>query len=95
MTEAKKLSDAEIQEQLSSLDGWTIDQGKLYREFKFANFVQAFGFMSQVALLAESLNHHPELFNVYNTVKIHLSTHDAGGITSKDTQLASKINVAA
>ncbi|HSR51524.1 MAG TPA: 4a-hydroxytetrahydrobiopterin dehydratase [Acidobacteriota bacterium] len=95
MTEAKKLSEAEIQEQLSSLDGWTIDQGKLYREFKFANFVQAFGFMSQVALLAESLNHHPELFNVYNTVKIHLSTHDAGGITSKDTQLASKINVAA
>ncbi|HSR69334.1 MAG TPA: 4a-hydroxytetrahydrobiopterin dehydratase [Acidobacteriota bacterium] len=95
MTDSKKLSDSEIQEQLSSLDGWTIDQGKLFREFKFANFVQAFGFMSQVALLAESLNHHPELFNVYNTVRIHLSTHDAGGITSKDTALASKINVAA
>lgn len=95
MTEAQKLSDREVQERLVALDGWVLDHGKLYREFKFPNFVQAFGFISQVALIAETMNHHPEWANVYNQVKIHLSTHDVGGISAKDIELANKINVLA
>lgn len=95
MADVQKLSDRELQERLVSLDGWVLDHGKLYREFKFPNFVQAFGFMTQVALIAEAMNHHPEWFNVYNQVRIHLSTHDAGGISAKDVELANKINVLA
>lgn len=95
MNEVRKLPDRELQERLATLDGWTLDHGKLYREFKFPNFIQAFGFMSQVALIAESMDHHPEWFNVYNVVKVHLATHDAGGITAKDVELANKISVLA
>lgn len=95
MSPLQKLTDAEIEESLDTLDDWTLDHGKLYREFRFANFVQAFGFMTQIALIAESMNHHPEWFNVYNTVRIHLATHDAGGITPKDIELANKISALA
>ncbi len=94
MAQMEKLADNELDEHLSVLDGWSLDHGKLFREFKFANFIQAFGFMSQVALISESMNHHPEWSNVYNTVKIRLFTHDAAGITAKDIELANKINVA-
>ena len=85
---AKKLTDTQIQENLTQVDGWTIENGKLHKEFQFDNFVSAFGFMTQLALVAESLNHHPEWFNVYNRVTIDLMTHDAGGISELDFQWA-------
>lgn len=87
---AKKLTDAQIQENLAQVDGWTIENGKLHKEFQFDNFVSAFGFMTQLALVAESLNHHPEWFNVYNRVTIDLTTHDAGGISELDFQWAKR-----
>ncbi|MDE0017658.1 MAG: 4a-hydroxytetrahydrobiopterin dehydratase [Candidatus Poribacteria bacterium] len=85
---AQKLTDAQIQENLAQVDGWTIENGKLHKEFQFDNFISAFGFMTQLALVAESLNHHPEWFNVYNRVTIDLTTHDAGGISELDFQWA-------
>ena len=85
---AKKLSDAEIQENLKQLNGWTVEDGKLHKEFQFDTFVTAFGFMAQLALIAESMNHHPEWFNVYNRVTIDLMTHDASGISELDFQWA-------
>ena len=72
----------------SELDGWTIMDGKLHKEYRFADFVEAFGFMSSAALCAERQNHHPEWCNVYNSVRVDLSTHDAGGITKLDVALA-------
>ena len=83
-----KLSAAEIDAALSKLPGWQLEQGKLHREYKFADFVAAFGFMASVALIAQSLDHHPEWFNVWNTVRVDLATHDAGGITALDVELA-------
>ena len=76
----------------SEESGWERHDGYLYREFRFANFVGAFGFMTSVALIAERMNHHPDWSNVYNVVRIRLSTHDAGGITDKDIALASAIS---
>ncbi len=87
----EKLAQAAIEEHLAQLNDWAIDQGKLYRHFVFSNFIEAFGFMSQVALLAETMNHHPEWSNVYNRVEIYLTTHDAGGITELDFALAKQI----
>ena len=84
----KKLTDSEIQKDLEKLDGWTVVNGKLHKEFQFDNFVTAFGFMTQLALIAESMNHHPEWFNVYNRVTIDMSTHDADGITELDIKFA-------
>jgi 4a-hydroxytetrahydrobiopterin dehydratase len=71
---------------------WCIKEGKLYREFKFKNFIVAFGFMTKVAMLAEKANHHPEWFNVYNKVVINLTTHEAGGISKRDFELAQGIS---
>ncbi len=71
---------------------WSIKDNKLFREFKFSNFISAFGFMTQVAMLAERANHHPEWFNVYNTVAISLTTHEAGGISKRDFELAQEIS---
>jgi 4a-hydroxytetrahydrobiopterin dehydratase len=88
----QKLSADEIQRRLGDLDGWTVVAEKLHRDLQFANFVDAFGFMARVALCAESMNHHPEWFNVYNRVSIDLSTHDAGGISRHDFELAEKID---
>ena len=84
----EKLTDSEIQKNLEKLEGWTVENGKLHKEFQFDNFVAAFGFMTQLALIAESMNHHPEWFNVYNRVTIDMSTHDAGGITELDFKFA-------
>ena len=92
MAELKKLDAEEIQARLGEAPGWSLEEGKLHRELRFDNFVEAFGFMSRAALVAESMNHHPEWFNVYNTVKIDLSTHDVGGISELDFELAAKIN---
>lgn len=86
----KKLADAEIQQRLEQVNGWTVQDGKLHKEFQFDTFVTAFGFMTQLALIAESLNHHPEWFNVYNRVTIDLMTHDAGGISELDFEWASR-----
>jgi 4a-hydroxytetrahydrobiopterin dehydratase len=89
---SEKLSLPDIHEQLQQLDGWRLHDDKLQRQFVFGNFVEAFGFMTQVALLAEAMNHHPEWSNVYNRVTIDLTTHDAGGITERDFNLATRIN---
>jgi 4a-hydroxytetrahydrobiopterin dehydratase len=85
-----KASDAD----LAGLPDWTPDKaGKsIHRELKFADFSEAWGFMNRVALLAESQNHHPDWSNVWNTVRINLSTHDAGGLTDKDITLAKAID---
>jgi len=83
-----KLSDSEIQARLAPLPGWRVKDGKLHRELQFADFVAAFGFMAKVALVAEKRDHHPEWFNVYNKVVVDLTTHDAGGISDKDFELA-------
>ena len=88
----EKLSPAEIERRLQSLPDWMVDQHKLYRQFVFRDFVEAFGFISRVALLAEAMNHHPEWSNVYNRVDIHLTSHDAGGISERDFTLAGRIN---
>ncbi len=74
------------------LPDWNFSPASLERQFKFVDFVAAFGFMSRVALLAERMNHHPEWSNVYNRVDIRLTSHDAGGITARDTKLATQIN---
>lgn len=87
---AKKLSDAEVQEQLAQLSGWRVEDGKLHKEYRFDTFVTAFGFMAQLALISESMNHHPEWFNVYNRVTIDLMTHDADGISDLDFQWAAQ-----
>lgn len=89
---AEKLSDAEIEARLNDVDGWRIANGKLNREFKFANFVEAFGFMTSAAIEAEKMNHHPEWFNVYSKVVVDLMTHEAGGITELDFALAGRMN---
>ena len=86
----QKLSPDEIDQRLGRLDGWTIQDGKLHKAYIFDSFVHAFGFMSSVALVAEAMNHHPEWFNVYNRVSIDLTTHDAGGISHKDFELAAR-----
>ena len=88
----KKLSREVIEQKLAKLTNWTLNEHKLYRHFVFANFIEAFGFMSKVALLAETMNHHPEWFNVYSRVDIYLTTHDAGGISERDFTLASQID---
>jgi len=87
-----QLSAAEIQKRLQALPQWQLRDGKLYRRLQFKNFVEAFGFMSSVALLAEKADHHPEWFNVYHTVEIYLTTHDAGGISERDFALATAID---
>lgn len=87
-----KLTDDELATILEGLPGWVLREGKLHRVLQFADFVEAFGFMSQVALVAERMDHHPEWCNVYKTVAISLMTHDASGITLKDIELARRIN---
>lgn len=90
-----RATDQQIQAFLGELDSWTVKDGKLHREYKFQDFVRAFGFMAQAALLAERANHHPEWFNVYNRVVVDLATHEAGGITEKDFDLARQMEAIA
>lgn len=90
--EYRKLSESEIAEGLSGLDGWRVSNGKLHKTIEFEGFVQAFGFMTQVAMEAEKMNHHPEWHNVYNKVTIDLVTHDIGGISNYDFKLAKTID---
>ena len=81
-------TETEIQKAMAELGSWSVVSGKLHREYRFRDFVQAFGFMAKVALLAERAAHHPEWFNVYNKVVVDLTTHEAQGITQKDLDLA-------
>ena len=83
-----RLSEFEIATALAELPGWKIEGDKLHREYKFADFVAAFSFMTGAALIAQGMDHHPEWFNVWNTVRIDLATHDSGGITALDVKLA-------
>lgn len=91
----EKLSDSDVATRLESVDDWVLENGKLRREFRFANFVEAFGFMTCAAIEAEKMNHHPEWFNVYNKVVVDLTTHDAGGISELDFRLAEIMNALA
>jgi 4a-hydroxytetrahydrobiopterin dehydratase len=95
MAELRKLTEVEIESRLAGLSGWTIANGKLHREFQFKDFVSAFAFMTAVALIAESKNHHPEWFNVYNKVIVDLTTHDVQGISALDFELAAAANALA
>lgn len=88
----ERLDEDRIMRELQSLPGWSISNGKLHKDFEFANFVEAFGFMTRAAIIAERMNHHPEWFNVYNRVSVDLMTHDAGGITTNDVKLAGALN---
>ena len=83
-----KLPEAIISAALTALPRWTLVQGKLHRDYVFPDFIHAFAFMTAAAIGIEKQNHHPEWFNVYNKVTVDLTTHDAGGITQKDIDLA-------
>jgi 4a-hydroxytetrahydrobiopterin dehydratase len=82
------MTDQQIEARMRDVPGWEIVNGRLHREFRFGNFVSAFSFMSAVALVAERSDHHPEWSNVYDRVVIDLTTHDAGGLTTADFNLA-------
>ncbi len=90
-----RLSEAELAERLSELPQWERVDDRLRSRWQFADFAAAFGFMSEVALHAERLNHHPEWSNVYRRVEIELTTHDSGGLTGADIELATIVNGAA
>ncbi|RMW39598.1 MAG: 4a-hydroxytetrahydrobiopterin dehydratase [Nitrosopumilus sp.] len=87
-----RLSQEEIESELKNLPGWSVVNDKLHREIQFDSFNQAFGFMTMAAMEIEKMNHHPEWFNVYNKLVIELTTHDAGGITRNDINLARILN---
>jgi 4a-hydroxytetrahydrobiopterin dehydratase len=87
-----RLSQEEIEQELKNLPGWSVVNDKLHREIQFDSFNQAFGFMTMAAMEIEKMNHHPEWFNVYNKLVIELTTHDAGGITRNDINLARILN---
>jgi 4a-hydroxytetrahydrobiopterin dehydratase len=90
MARPTPLAPADVAGRLTQLAGWEIQAGKLHRTFEFADFAEAFRFMTGVAFAAERLDHHPEWCNVYNRVTIDLVTHDAGGITALDFELAAR-----
>ena len=87
----EKLSDKEINERLGSLEGWSYSNNALQTSFEFENFKEAFTLMTRIAFEAEAREHHPDWSNVYNQLEISLSTHDAGGVTEKDFDLATAI----
>lgn len=95
-----KLTEGETQAKLNELNKdlpaeqqWQINNDKLTKSFKFKSFIRAFGWMSQIAIWAEKLNHHPEWFNVYNKVEVNLTTHDVGGLSELDFKLAAKMDL--
>lgn len=89
---ATLLAETEIADALGELPGWERDGDRIVRTFRFADFARAFGFMASAGLVAERMNHHPEWTNVYNRVEVALSTHDAGGITQLDLDLATAMS---
>jgi 4a-hydroxytetrahydrobiopterin dehydratase len=88
----RRLGEDEIETRLADREGWALQDGKLTRQFVFDDFVAAFAFMTRVAWVAESMNHHPEWFNVYSRVRVQLTTHDAGGISLRDFELAAEMD---
>jgi 4a-hydroxytetrahydrobiopterin dehydratase len=86
------VSPTALDAHLSSHPAWSVVDGKLHRELKFPSFIEAFGFMTRAALVAQSMDHHPEWSNVYGTVVIDLSTHSAGGITENDLELSNALD---
>ena len=90
----KKLTKTEVTQKLKRLSGWKIVKGRaaITKTFKFKDFMQAFGWMTSMAIYAEKKDHHPEWFNVYSTVEVVLSTHDIGGVSNLDIELAKKMN---
>ena len=90
----KKLSKTEVTNKLIKLSGWKLVKGRnaITKIFKFKDFIEAFGWMTSMALYAEKKDHHPEWFNVYSTVEVTLSTHDAGGVTNLDLDMAREMN---
>jgi len=90
----KKLSKVEVTKKLKRLAGWKLVKGRnaITKIFKFKDFTEAFGWMTSMALYAEKKDHHPEWFNVYSTVEVTLSTHDAGGVTNLDIDMAREMN---
>ncbi|MBB4479445.1 MULTISPECIES: 4a-hydroxytetrahydrobiopterin dehydratase [Rhizobium] len=93
----EKLERAAVEAQLAGLSGWALNDAasSISKTFKFSNFIEAFGFMTEAAITAEKLNHHPEWFNVYSRVDVTLNTHDAGGLTELDFKLAKAMEKAA
>lgn len=87
-----RLSDEQIKTELSGLQGWSVVNGKLHKDFVFEDFVEVIGFMARAAIHIEKMNHHPEWFNVYNKLSVDLVTHDSGGITQNDIALARTLN---
>lgn len=92
MKRPSRLTDAEIAGRLAALPGWSLAGGKLRREFGFEDFSEAFGFMARAALVAEKMDHHPDWSNVWNRVTVELFTHDVGGITTLDFELAAAMD---
>ena len=95
MAAPTKLTDTEVAARLATLPGWTLAAGKLHKAFVFGDFVAAWGFMSAMALVAETMGHHPEWSNVWNRVTVDLTTHDAGGISALDFDLAARMDTLA
>jgi len=95
MRERRLLSETEARAHAAALPGWHLREGKLWREFRFESFVDAFGFMTRVALLAERMNHHPDWSNAATRVTIALVTHDLGGLSTWDVELARQISAVA
>lgn len=92
MARPSRISDDDARAAAAGIEGWEVADGRLRKTFEFADFVQAWGFMSRVALIAERMDHHPDWTNVYRTVRVELHTHDAGGITALDLEIARKMN---
>ncbi len=92
---AQPLTPAQIQAVAVDLPNWSLREGKLHRDLRFGDFSEAFGFMARVALAAEAMGHHPEWSNVWNQVSIDLSTHDVGGLSNLDAELARTIDAIA
>jgi 4a-hydroxytetrahydrobiopterin dehydratase len=86
------LSESEVTQALSDLPGWQLEGGEITRKFRFRDFVEAFGFIAQVATLQEQMNHHATITNTWANVRVALSTHDAGGVTERDFELARRIS---
>lgn len=97
MPRPERLDDEAVAAALATVEGWTpgADGLSISREFRFGNFRKAFAFMTEIAMVAERMDHHPEWSNVYNRVAVTLTTHDAGGLTELDFQLAARMNKAA
>lgn len=93
----QKLDPATRADTIAALDGWAEVDGKdaIFKKFQFADFNEAFGFMTRIALIAEQMDHHPEWFNVYNRVEVTLTTHDADGVSELDVKMATKMNALA